>query len=117
LSRIPLDFLCLNEHFPGVNARGGLVMLSFAATESGRPAMLHALIARVRRIQAAAANWRQAVVETFTDPYRPELHYMRGPGPKWRLKHATPTRPLEGRAWISTKWVSVDQRERMFRRA
>jgi hypothetical protein len=25
------------------------------------------------------------------DSYRPELHYMRGPGPKWREKHA-PTR-------------------------
>ena len=24
----------------------------------------------------------------FTDHYRPELHYMRGPGPKWREKHA-----------------------------
>ena len=23
----------------------------------------------------------------FTDPYRPERHYMRGPGPKWREKH------------------------------
>ena len=22
--------------------------------------------------------------------YRPELHYMRGPGPKWREKHARP---------------------------
>jgi hypothetical protein len=21
------------------------------------------------------------------DPYRPELHYMRGPGPKWREKY------------------------------
>jgi hypothetical protein len=21
------------------------------------------------------------------DPYRPELHYMRGPGPKWHEKH------------------------------
>jgi len=21
------------------------------------------------------------------DPYRPELHYMRGPGPRWRAKH------------------------------
>jgi len=21
------------------------------------------------------------------NPYRPELHYMRGPGPKWRAKH------------------------------
>jgi hypothetical protein len=25
------------------------------------------------------------------DPYRPELHYMRGPGPKWREKHARST--------------------------
>ena len=24
------------------------------------------------------------------DPYRPELHYMRGPGPKWHAKHARP---------------------------
>lgn len=22
------------------------------------------------------------------DAYRPELHYMRGPGPKWHAKHA-----------------------------
>jgi hypothetical protein len=22
------------------------------------------------------------------DPYRPERHYMRGPGPKWQAKHA-----------------------------
>jgi hypothetical protein len=22
------------------------------------------------------------------DSYKPELHYMRGPGPKWREKHA-----------------------------
>ena len=26
----------------------------------------------------------------FLDPYRPELHYMRGPGPKWREKHGAP---------------------------
>jgi hypothetical protein len=33
------------------------------------------------------------------DPYRPELHYMRGPGPKWRAKHAqayAPARHLNG---------------------
>jgi hypothetical protein len=23
-----------------------------------------------------------------SDRYRPELHYMRGPGPKWLAKHA-----------------------------
>lgn len=24
------------------------------------------------------------------EPYRPERHYMRGPGPKWRAKHENP---------------------------
>jgi hypothetical protein len=33
-----------------------------------------------------AAIWRTLAKE-FSDPYRPELHYMRGPGPKWRAKH------------------------------
>ena len=23
----------------------------------------------------------------LNDPYRPEKHYMRGPGPKWHAKH------------------------------
>jgi hypothetical protein len=34
-----------------------------------------AIIARYRFLFAIAAT-----------PYRPELHYMRGPGPKWRAK-------------------------------
>jgi len=33
-----------------------------------------------------ALFWRQFVVAAF-DPYRPEKHYMRGPGPAWRAKH------------------------------
>jgi hypothetical protein len=28
------------------------------------------------------------LVKALFDPYRPELHYMRGPGPKWHAKHA-----------------------------
>ena len=38
-----------------------------------------------------AVNWivkvARSLVQALTDPYRPELHYMRGPGPKWRTKH------------------------------
>ena len=30
--------------------------------------------------------WRQFFARAF-NPYRPELHYMRGPGPAWRAKH------------------------------
>ena len=35
---------------------------------------------------ALAVFWRTVYRDAF-DPYRPELHYMRGPGPKWRAKH------------------------------
>ena len=31
-------------------------------------------------------RWRRLTGSSH-DPYRPELHYMRGPGPKWRQKH------------------------------
>ena len=27
------------------------------------------------------------LVMDIRDSYRPELHYMRGPGPKWRVRH------------------------------
>ena len=26
-------------------------------------------------------------IRALVDPYRPEQHYMRGPGPKWHAKH------------------------------
>jgi hypothetical protein len=29
-------------------------------------------------------------------PYRPELHYMRGPGPKWHVKHDPSAASLDG---------------------
>jgi hypothetical protein len=31
----------------------------------------------------------------FLDPYRPERHYMRGPGPRWRERHVR---------WNSPSW-------------
>ena len=37
---------------------------------------------------AIATRW-QKLIETVCDPYQPELHYMRGPGPKWRAKYQT----------------------------
>jgi hypothetical protein len=30
--------------------------------------------------------WHQFIVAAF-HPYRPEQHYMRGPGPAWHAKH------------------------------
>ena len=35
----------------------------------------------------AFSMWRWLKGSLF-DLYRPELHYMRGSGPKWRAKHA-----------------------------
>jgi hypothetical protein len=37
------------------------------------------------------AFWRAFFARAF-DPYRPELHYMRGPGPAWRAKHMASSR-------------------------
>ena len=39
-----------------------------------------------RRLTGLAARW-QRLLRIAADPYRPELHYMRGPGPKWHAKH------------------------------
>ena len=33
------------------------------------------------------ANVIHNLIMEVRDSYRPELHYMRGPGPKWRAKH------------------------------
>ena len=38
---------------------------------------------------------KKALIREFTDPYRPELHYMRGPGPKYQEKHSRMPGPAE----------------------
>jgi hypothetical protein len=50
-----------------------LALVGASAQEMGQ----HLFAATKRRVQ-----------DVF-DSYRPELHYMRGPGPKWREKHGT----------------------------
>ena len=39
------------------------------------------------RILADIADFVQSLARSLFDPYRPELYYMRGPGPKWHAKH------------------------------
>jgi|SRR5215470_10858213 len=46
---------------------------------------------------AIAESWQQ-LRKGFLDTYRPELHYMRGPGPKWLEKHGAHTRPDRARS-------------------
>ena len=40
-----------------------------------------------RIARAFMQSWRELAKGLF-DSYRPERHYMRGPGPKWRAKRA-----------------------------
>ena len=47
----------------------------------------------------------QTALRRFRDPYRPELHYMRGPGPKCREKQLIAQ--VEGRAPVGTRDVSA----------
>lgn len=46
--------------------------------------------AAARKVPSLAADLADLVhtlARSLFDPYRPELHYMRGPGPKWHAKH------------------------------
>jgi hypothetical protein len=62
-----------------------------ALIPGSRVAVLAVSTARDGRL---AAFWRK-LVKDLLDPYRPELHYMRGLGPKWREKHGI-TEPQDG---------------------
>ena len=42
---------------------------------------------RATNLLATAGDFWRTRVARLTDRYHPELHYMRGPGPKWREKH------------------------------
>jgi hypothetical protein len=39
------------------------------------------------RAGGSLARFWQGLMKDLFDPYRPERHYMRGPGPKWHEKH------------------------------
>jgi hypothetical protein len=63
----------------------GIVMTSITATSLSQAAgsrdRQSGLFHEIRKF------WRELADVAF-NPYRPELHYMRGPGPAWRAKHA-----------------------------
>jgi hypothetical protein len=42
------------------------------------------------------------LTKALRDPYRPELHYMLGPGPKWREKHGSDGNPGISREKIAS---------------
>ena len=46
------------------------------------------------------------------DLYRPELHYMRGPGPRWRAKHEIACASLDGTTNAGTARGANNEPER-----
>ena len=74
-------------------------MIRVAANRSAPSAGLVKPVDRSPIFPAIADAWRE-LRKGFIDSYRPELHYMRGPGPKWREKHgaaqATPSSAVVG---------------------
>ena len=57
--------------------------------------------------RAVGELWR-TIGDAFS-PYRPELHYMRGPGPKCRVKHqARPATTAQPLAQIEQTFASSD---------
>jgi hypothetical protein len=46
----------------------------------------HAAVGLAKPLAEFRAFWRRFIATAF-NPYRPELHYMRGPGPACRAKH------------------------------
>jgi hypothetical protein len=55
-----------------------MTKMAIGSRPTGRPAS--GLVADV-------AECLRDLGKALLDPYRPELHYMRGPGPKWHAKH------------------------------
>jgi hypothetical protein len=55
------------------------------------------ILESLRRFRNEIKARGDKLMESVFDPYRPELHYMRGPGPKWHARHgvAAAKKPVE----------------------
>jgi hypothetical protein len=78
----------------------GPIFASYATISTFRPSprpvrivISAADVTAILKIWCRFKNW-------LIDSYRPELHYMRGPGPKWREKHAMQFGPNGRDQWI-----------------
>jgi hypothetical protein len=52
------------------------------------------IVSVLRKVVGAVVTFLGPAWDGPVRKYRPEVHYMRGPGPKWREKH------LQGRASV-----------------
>ena len=53
-------------------------------------------------VTARIAEKTRRLTHSLFNSYRPELHYMRGPGPKWQEKHGQP--PATTEVDLSNLW-------------
>jgi hypothetical protein len=68
--------MALQNAATGTSILAELALVGASAHEMGQ----HLFAGITRRVQGVF------------DSYRPELHYMRGPGPRWRQKHGIAAR-------------------------
>ena len=52
-----------------------------------RNAIARSVRGKIPGLFADLTNLFHGLLRDLADPYRPELHYMRGPGPRWHAKH------------------------------
>jgi hypothetical protein len=58
-----------------------------------------------RALASRIAGKFRRLTHILFDSYHPELHYMRGPGPKWREKHGHPPAKAHlGEFGLPTVW-------------
>jgi hypothetical protein len=57
------------------------------APASARWSAMSGLVRKTAETVSDSASIVHNLVMDIRDSYRPEPHYMRGPGPKWRAKH------------------------------
>ena len=80
---------------------------TFVMIDSRAIAATPSLASQVPNVRQVVVELRRALMKALFDPYRPEMHYMRGPGPKWHERHATmPSIP---------QWSTPDSQRRTLR--
>jgi hypothetical protein len=83
--------MALQNAATGTSVHAELALAGASAHDMGR----RLLAAAVRRVQSVQSLLNEVSAGVF-DSYRPELHYMRGPGPKWRERHGMTARSGRG---------------------
>jgi hypothetical protein len=78
-ANLPQDVLSIDHEIPVDGRISMSQLLSDAASRLGVGAL---------KAWTVVMNVCRTMLVDQTKSYQPEFHYMRGPGPKWREKHA-----------------------------